>query len=365
MKSTLIAFIAFLFCAMLLPHDVAAQTPVTTDTNTIYIIIKNDGGIYTGRIISQDEREVLADTKELGRVYIPKHEIATIKEMGPNGSWSSDTTMYALETYDGVTYTGKIIFSNDREILLETRDQGRIFIPKYEIRSTHKIQAGEYSVSGEYIASEVFSTRYFISTNSLPIEKGESYIQWNLYGPDFQFGVGKNFGVGIMSSWIGVPIVGSMKYSIPINKKLSCGVGMLAGTFSWAQPDWGGALPFGTFTFGDRRKNLNLSAGYVFLFYDGDNQKRALMSVAGMIKISPKLSLVFDSFIVLPGGERRVYLYPSGYTTEPYPAVAIFIPGLRWQTRPDRAFQFGFGGIYFDNELVPAPVPMVQWYTRL
>jgi hypothetical protein len=233
-------------------------------------------------------------------------------------------------------------------------------------------------VAGEYIPAEVFSTRYFINTNALPIEKGESYIQWNLYGPDFQFGVGKNFGVCIMSSWVGMPIVGSFKYSIPVAGKFNVGVGMLAGTLSWVRPDAGGVLPFGIATLGDRRRNISASAGYVALFYDGQNDGRALVSFSAMTKIGRKISLVFDSFIVMPGQmETRTgyqYVYDPVTSTYQYqqytyqqrkPGVTLLLPGLRWQTRSKSAFQFGFGGIRYDNEFVPAPIPMVQWYTKL
>jgi hypothetical protein len=70
--------------------------------------------------------------------------------------------------------------------------------------------------------------------------------------------------------------------------------------------DFGGALPFATISFGDRRKNITFSGGYGAIWQDGYFEGRAITSVAGMIKVSPKISFVFDSFIVLPGMTKTV-----------------------------------------------------------
>ena len=98
-----------------------------------------------------------------------------------------------------------------------------------------------------------------------------------------------------------------------------------------------------------------------------------------MVKISPKVSLVFDSFILLPGkttySTETYYDYnpdtgnydlPVEYTNtnEKY-GFALLIPGVRWHKREGSAFQFGFTGVVYDGELLPIPIPMVQWYRSL
>ena len=42
----------------------------------------------------------------------------------------------------------------------------------------------------------------------------------------------------------------------------------------------------------------------------------------------------------------------------------LFIPGIRIQSKNDRAFQFGFLGLYADNQMLPLPIPMVQWFRK-
>jgi hypothetical protein len=40
----------------------------------------------------------------------------------------------------------------------------------------------------------------------------------SLWGPDFEFGIAENFSVGVMTTWLAYPLVGTAKYSIPLAK---------------------------------------------------------------------------------------------------------------------------------------------------
>lgn len=299
--------------------------------------------------------------------------------------------VFVITKNDGSQFVGKIISQDAREVLIETKELGQVFIPRHEIREIRETVSGEVGAGGSFMPSEVFSTRYFITTNGLPVKKGETYVLWNLYGPDFQFGLGENVGAGIMTSWIGIPIIGSIKYSIPVSESFNAGVGLLLGTGSWAAPSFAMALPYGVLTFGDRVKNINFSVGYggfryetEYIMLGSENEKQIesegnfLVSVAGMVKISRTVSLVFDSFIVPRTGtyqeleDHIVYDPITGipdfrtrYVTKDKKGIALIIPGLRFQTKPNNAFQFGFAGIRYDGETQPVPIPMVQWFVML
>lgn len=279
--------------------------------------------------------------------------------------WSDTTSTFRIVKTDGGELIGKILEQDEREILLLTKDNRRIYVPQHAIQEIIKIDATEFNEKGTFIGEDAFATRYFLTTNGLPIKKGEHYIQWNLFGPDFQFGLGKNFGVGIMSSWFGVPLVGTIKKSWELNEYTQFALGGLFGTGSWAAIDVGGALPFATLSFGNRTRNIAFSGGYGAIFDGGDAEGRALMSVAGMAKVGEKISLVFDSFIVL-SGQTTTITNPNGstYTTR-NPGIMIFTPGIRIHQEKGKAFQFGFTGLVFDNDLVPFPIPTVQWYRSL
>lgn len=291
MNSFKLFFTAILLCSFTINiQPVQAQT--ASDTTKTHLIVKNDGTEYIGKIISQDAREVIIETKQLGEIVIPKHEIKEIREL----------------------------------------------------------EEGELTEDGSLRPSEVFSSRYFITTTGMPLKKGDSYIIWNLYGPDVQFGVGEKFGVGIMTTWFGTPIIGSAKYSFELGEKSSLGLGTLLGTGSWASPEYGIALPFAALSFGNAQKNLTFSAGYGATWGSDYSGGRALFSIAGMSKLNDKFSFVFDSFIISGTGNND--------------GGALLIPGIRLQTDPDKAFQLGFAGVAAEGELVPFPLPMLQWFRK-
>lgn len=305
---------------------------------------------------------------------------------------TTTTVIHVVVKRDGTEFIGKIISQDAREVLIETKEIGQVAVPKHEIKQIRELQATEFSTTGVYIPDEVFATRYFITTNGLPIKKGESYIQWNPWGPDMQFGVGKNFGLGVMTSWVAVPIIATAKYSIKLREKTNLGLGVLLGTGSWSAPEFALALPFASMTFGDRKANITFSAGYGAVTHNEEqyepitqsykdkkvNEQRTLLSMALMFRVGKKVSFVFDSILVPGGGEYettqvRYYFDPNtGQTTsstykqkEQRKSYSLFVPGIRWQMEHNKAFQFGFAGLSVGGETVPVPIPMIQWYRKL
>jgi hypothetical protein len=262
---------------------------------------------------------------------------------------------------DGNQWIGQILSSNSREILFKTQEGRELFIPQYVISKITAVKLSEFSESGNYIGEEKFCTRYFLTTNGLPLKKKTGYIQWNLFGPDIQFSVTDKLGVGLMTSWVGIPMIATIKYSTEIAENLHIALGGLIGTGTWAAPDYGGILPFAALTLGNEKRNINFSGGYGAIWTEGDRDGRTLVSLAGMSKIGKKVSLVFDSFIILPKSATELDPFgnPRAVTKS---GLAIITPGLRFHQSETSAFQFGFTGMYANAEWVPVPIPMVQWY---
>ncbi|MFN5784971.1 MAG: hypothetical protein ACK457_03325, partial [Flavobacteriia bacterium] len=125
----------------------------------------------------------------------------------------TDTTLYRIIKTDGTELLGYILKEDEREILVKTSDGRKIVIPQYVIKQLVPVNKKDFSLKGEFIGEDAFATRYFITTNGLPMKKGQHYIQWNLFGPDFQFAVTDKFGLGLMTTWLALPIIGTAKYS--------------------------------------------------------------------------------------------------------------------------------------------------------
>lgn len=294
-------------------------------------------------------------------------------------AWSQqDSTQYRVVLQDGTEFMGQIISQDARELLIRVEGRGELYIPQYVIKEINTVVPDDYNQNGEYVGEDVFATRYFITTNGLNIKRGDHYVQWNLYGPDFQFAVTDRLGIGVMTSWLAMPIVLNAKYSFQSKGKFNFAVGGLLGTGSWGAPDWGMALPFATIGYGNRKTNVAFSAGYGAFLVDNDKVNHPMTGLGFLTKLSKRFSLVFDGFFVLPAKSEWATGYnyvwnPNTQTSDavPYqfkkehPGLAVIVPGLRWNVSSDKAFQFGFSGIYADGAFMEVPIPMVQWFRKL
>jgi hypothetical protein len=290
---------------------------------------------------------------------------STCSQINHDSTKITDSTIYKVITTDGNELIGYIIKNDSREILLITIEKREVYIPQYAVKKLTPVSYQEFNANGDYIGEDKFATRYFITTNGLPLKKGENYMQWNWFGPDVQFAVTDRLGLGVMTSWFATPILGTAKYSYKINESIHGCFGAILGTTSWLSlPNVGVvgglALPFASISFGNRTKNIAFSGGYGAIGYDGEVNGRFLLSFAGMTKIGKKVSLVFDSFIVPPRTVTNYY-YGTTYTYKKE-GIAILIPGLRFHIKDGNAFQFGLTGIISDSEVVPVPIPMLQWF---
>jgi hypothetical protein len=201
-------------------------------------------------------------------------------------------------------------------------------------------------------ANNGFHTRYFLTTNGFGLKKNEGYVQWNIYGPDIQVAINDRITAGVLTSWIGIPLIGSLKTTFPISDNVRMGVGALAGTGSYAEPSFFFTLPFAAVTVGDQRRNFNISGGYGLVGFQQRKTGGFITSFGAAAELTSKLSFVFDSFFLMnqEGGPL---------------SAGFIIPGLRWNQSESKAFQIGFAGIISNGRTAPVPLPMLQWFRRL
>jgi hypothetical protein len=338
-----------------------------------------------------------------------------VSAQAPNTSTpTSDTTQFIIIKNDGNEYVGLILSDDGREVLIETKSLGKIYIPKSDIKSMRPIDYTEDVAKGEFNSAGVFTTRYQFTTNCFPIKKGENYAMLNLYGPEVHFAVHKDFSVGIMSTWIGSPLALALKYTRGTsNPKINYGVGTLFGTSGYLNQGKGlGGLHWGMITYGDRRNNATLSLGYGYFnnqtpgrpiyvsgTYPGDvakynlplqensvNKFKAMapiIGLAGQAKVGKKASFIYDCMFII--GETswsytdqsvdRQYDYLTWTYTQTVvsPAIKktkitnqnllIVMPGMRFQKNENRAFQVSLAGVIVPGE-ISFPLPMASWFFR-
>lgn len=350
-----------------------------------------------------------------------------------NGFAQQEDSLKVVRTRDGEFRIGKIISDDGREILLETKEIGKIYIRKQDITSIEAYSEKNIKVvNGEFRDSGPFTTRYFFTTNAFPIKKKENYALLNLYGPEVHFALTERFSLGVMSTWIGSPLALAAKYSIPTsNEKLNFSLGGILGTSGYLGQFRGyGGLYWGTVTYGDRLTNFSFSAGFahinpgrvrnevpylepgtyssyedpvgtglyvhyepepVYLTnYDKINITAPAIGGSFITTVGKKASFVFDAMVFFGNlnieeneyYQSKIYTYDnttsqpestivSDYeittnTTNFGATVAFIMPGMRFQHREDRAFQFALAGVVAGSEgdVVAFPLPMCSWFFK-
>lgn len=337
---------------------------------------------------------------------------AQVPNSAPNGPTNNDTTKYIVIRNNGIEYVGLLLSDDGREVLIMTQSLGKVYIPKSEIKSIKPLDYSEDLKKGEYTGGGVFATRYQFTTSCFPIKKGENYAMINLYGPEVHFAVHKDFSIGVMSTWIGSPLALALKYTRGTsNAKINYGFGTLLGSsgyFNQAQ-NFGG-LHWGMLTYGSRTSNVTLSLGFAYL-KNGPKQTQTgyvyqpgtyastqevplvdikqlvnknigtslVVGLAGQTKVGKKTSLVYDCMFLRYTNKGNVgyqpfqFQYNSAwqYTVivpewQLYPPAAnvfILMPGMRFQRSDTRAFQISLAGVITKD--LSFPIPMMSWFFKI
>jgi len=339
------------------------------------------------------------------------------------GTVVADTTgeRMVITTNYNQTYVGIILSDDGREVLIDTEDRGKIYLSKSNILSIKPARATDV-VSGEYVGEGAFTTRYSFTTNSLPVKRGENYAMLNLYGPEVHFAVSDNTSLGIMSTWLGSPMALAVKRSFETaDPLLNFSAGALLGTSGYLNDFVGrGGLYFANATYGNRKHNVTVALGYAqgssrvdvlpsgnyvdnnpgfyideyldsdVLIQDKSRFSGPLLSVAGITKVGPKASLVFDSMWGMFRSNRPNNTVETTTIQEPFydpftgmyidgvyshnvelvegdgePVFMFFLmPGFRVERTPNKSFQFNLAGVSFtlEGERISFPFPMCTWF---
>ena len=270
----------------------------------------------------------------------------------------ADTTLlYYLKTYNGKEFFGYLVSMNSKEVILKIKDGEEISIPSYRVQQFRSITPDQITSRGEFARETLFSTRYMYSSNALPLKQGENYAVYHLFGPEAQFGLNDNFSAGVITTWLIAPVMFSMKYSFNLNENSHLAAGLLMGSGSYNSPETGTSVPFLAYTLGNRQRNINLSVGYGFMFgKDKESGRRIkqevpVASLGGMLNLSLKASLIFDSMIISEVSSSKDMMY-------------TYSIGVRVHTKEDRAFQFGFTNLFVGDNSVPV-IPTMSWFKKI
>jgi hypothetical protein len=263
----------------------------------------------------------------------------TFSGFAQDTSDKKDTALYVIKTVNGAEYLGHVLSDDGRELFIETNTIGKLYLHKNEVVSMQKvvnkqdvqekIEAGNYQKPKA--PEDIFTTRYIFTTNALPISKGANYGMTNIHGPEIHFSVTDRLNVGIMTSWIGSPLILAAKYTFKKSEsKLNFALGTLLGTSGFLYQGRGYmGLHWGTVTFGDRENNISLSAGGAY-FNIGNEVSRITNKGYGIynnvIEVTSNQTTGQSNYALISGDDLQV---GSGLAAKTVYGPMIGIAGIK------------------------------------
>ena len=209
---------------------------------------------------------------------------------------------YVCVTLDNATKRcGELISDDGRELVLETPNVGRVILNKAQVIL---IQDADYGTEPSMGAAtnlddrainpdrSLQATRYFFAPSALPLKKGEGYGTFSLLtGGNMSYGLSDNAIVGMTATWLGAGL--SAKRSFRLNDDTHASVGgMFQMSFGTGEPT---VFPFVNVTKGDENRNVTVGAGY--LFGDGGDINSPMLNFSGCLQVSERLWLMSENYI--------------------------------------------------------------------
>lgn len=239
----------FILCFAFLCHTLSGQVEIEGVSSQAVVVETNDGGVIYGFITGRDDEFMYVESASIGNVRIPVSEITRVKYI------------------DNVT---NILFDN----------------------------------SGNQVDFHN-STHYFLFPSGYALKKGQSYYEnIMIFANSYSYGLTDNFMISVGAEIASLlfasqtPVVYvSPKLSVPFeNQKGALGIN---ATILTTGGD--GSLGFlsGSLTLGSRNNNVTVGVGGGFNFDNGITDEVIPMTLSGMFRLGPKISLLTENWFIL------------------------------------------------------------------
>jgi len=254
--------------------------------------------------------------------------------------------IYVVTKNDGAKYVGKIIVNNSKEVIIVTDNLGEVAIPKHEIKNIEEVKDLNQVNYTDDISFNRGASRYLFSPNAIPLKKENNYIKlyYGVIG-NAQFAITDRLSLGVITSYITVPVILSPKWSTKVSDNLYLGVGGLLGFGSWAAPSVYGGFGYGLATYGNEDNNVSLSVGYGAAGFGNSlaTTGSPILSLGSCVRLGKRAWFIFDSYAFFAD-------------TTP---VLFALPAVRWNNKSYSHWEFSFGGGIINDNVFP--VPLVTW----
>ena len=211
---------------------------------------------------------------------------------------------YQITLKDGSVFTGKIVSITDSEIIIQSATIGEVRLKKENIKTMAPISSIDEKKSGIWFANPNPS-RYLLGSSAIPMEKHTGYYQntWIFFN-SFTYSFTNNFSVSGGFEIFSLLAKGDGPYAFYINPKVSFKVAdnfYAGGSVLYANTiktvdEFGGLGTLNLFcTYGNNNNNITGALGWGWA--DGEFSSKPLISISGMVRVSKRIALVSENWI--------------------------------------------------------------------
>ena len=206
-----------------------------------------------------------------------------------------------IEMLDGTVLLGKIKSRGDGIIFLTTMSGVEASVPLNQIKEMTTISSTSIH-KGEYWFENPNATRYLFGPSAFNLKKGEGYYQNTyLFLNSFNYGVTDYFSIGggieLLTLFNGSPaFVLTPKVGFRTGPKTSMGGGILYANLGDLGDRSNFGIAYGVVTRGTVDKNFTVGLGWGIV--DNEFSSRPIITFSGMTRLSKKIALVSENWIV-------------------------------------------------------------------
>jgi len=212
-------------------------------------------------------------------------------------------TLYEVRLADGSTIIGRVIAADSVRVTLETISAVRVELPRAQIISLRpsrgKVQ------KGELWTEDPNTSRLFFGPTARTVRRGQGYFGvYQLLFPYLAYGVTDDFtvagGTPVFPGIIGEAFYVAPKARIFATEKTQIGLGVLAFFVTRDVDEGPFGIGYAVGTFGGNDNAVTAGAGLGFL--GGDIASKPAFLLGGETRISSRLKLITENYLVLYEG---------------------------------------------------------------
>jgi len=233
---------------------------------------------------------------------------------------STAAPLYRVETVDGNRYLGTLVSETEREVVVDTREVGEVTLRREDVATLREVDRSQLR-DGAYWFENPFSTRHFFAPTAIGLRGGQGYYQntWVLFN-DVNYGLTDNVSIGggtVPLFLFGAPVtpvwlLPKVSFTAP-RENLHLGMGALVGTVA-GEETGGSGVVYGLSTVGSRDRSVTIGVGYG---YAGSNWSQTpVVNLSTMLRLGRTTYFLSENYF-FPGTEGANGIISAGVRWAP------------------------------------------------